>query len=1024
MIAFCYIQERRIALERIKKRWEDETLIHLGRRNPHVNLKREQYNYCEQSLNGDWEFLYLDAPEYSPEDFFRDNCNMDKWDQIQVPSCWQMKGYGTMHYTDVWYLFPINPPFVPSINPTGIYRKKFTLNKLWENQKVILKFNGVNSAYDLWINEKHCGYSKVSRLLSEFDITDYVRQGENQITVRVYQWSDGSYLECQDMWWYSGIFRDVLIYSEPLVAIQDCIVNSGLKDNYATGKLGVSVFATNIDMTSGVSYKLYSNNNKKQLVISGEAECIGDSYRIEAEIPEVKSWTAETPDLYTLNIELKQGCNTIDEIKVMVGFREIEIINQNFAVNGKVILLNGVNMHDFSPKQGNTVERDVVEQDIILMKQHNINAVRCSHYPKMDYFYDLCDQYGLYVIDEADLETHGFEWVQKYEWLNKVESWKEAYKDRIGRMVQNHRNHPSIIMWSLGNESSMGENFTAAASYLRSLDNTRLVHYEGDSQADITDVYSTMYTTLSRLREIAVGEERHGKPHILCEYGHAMGTGPGNLAEYQEMFQKYKRLQGGFIWEWYDHGIAQEDKAGRETYFYGGDFDDEPNNSNFCMDGLLLPDRTVSTGLKCYKQVIAPVHAIAENLEEGIVKVQNRYSFIDLYHLELQWSICHDNITDESGVITTLLIPPGEWQNVKIPYKKIQPKEGNVYYLNLSFVYREEVSFAGPLHSVATMQFQLPIDKPSIVISHEKREELSVHEKTQVLTIQNQKVKVVFNKVTGQLLTYDIDGVEYISKGPHLNVQRATIDNDMYKIKDWKEKYFIQKPEEQLDAISCEIGDSKVIVNIQTHFSFWSQIFGFKCHYKYSIYSDAGMQLELECKAFKYSDFAPAMIPRAGIELVLPSECRQVKWCGLGFDENYLDMKSHAQMGIYETDVRGMHTPYAMPQENGHREKVSWLAIGTEKKSLLIKSKKPMGINVHNYTIEALDEAKHIGEIKYCNRTIVHLDAKHSGLGSNSCGEEQTYENKVGLNDFSMNLYFSVVEEKSVIAESKVVRED
>ncbi len=631
-------------MKRVKKRWEDETLLHTNRRDTRANFYRDTNSV---SLNGDWKFLFLDAPEYSPNGFETTYFSDDNWDTITVPSCMEMKGYGKMHYTDVWYLFPINPPFVSSENPTGIYRRKFELDDIKEN--TIIRFDGVASAFDLYVNGSHVGYSKVSRLYSEFDITDYVRKGENLITVRVYKWSDGSYLECQDMWWFSGIFRDVTILREPTNSIENLTVFPDLDKEYKNGTLNIDVKTSGLG--GEIYYKLFDKENE---VVSGTSA--NNSFNVL--VNDVAVWSAENPNIYMLEVSYIIDGAIVDTVFSTVGFRKVEIIDGNFTVNGKAILLNGVNLHDFSPVSGATVDPKIVEEDIILMKQHNINAIRCSHYPKMDYFYELCSKYGMYVIDEADMETHGFEWVQNYTWLNNEKSWENAYIDRIERMVKSHYNHPCIIMWSLGNESDTGDNFVSCYNRIKEIDTSRLVHYESDKNADVSDVFSTMYSRLDRMVEIAEGNEAHGKPHLICEYAHAMGNGPGNLEEYQELFRKYKRLQGGFIWEWYDHGIQSYDKNGNITYLYGGDFNDKPNNSNFCMDGLITPMRTISSGLKCYKQVIAPIKI--NKINDFTYEVENLYDFIDLSHLKIKCKIWHEESVDSENIIDNLAVCAGE----------------------------------------------------------------------------------------------------------------------------------------------------------------------------------------------------------------------------------------------------------------------------------------------------------------------------------------------------------------------------
>lgn len=893
----------------------------------------------------------------------------------------------------------------------------------WEDRRSILRFEGVSSAFDVWINGEHAGYSKGSRLASEFDVTELLRCGANQITVRVCKWSDGSYLECQDMWWYGGIFRDVTLISKPKTSIENYIVEGGLNESCEEGILTQKIKASeDADRAEWIL-----KDEKGAVTAQGTVSLEGGTAEIVTSVGKVQLWSAEMPYLYELSLNLFKGDEEVDSAVVFTGFRKIEIAGSNFLVNGQAILLNGVNMHDFNPKTGAAVKKEDVEKDLRLMKQCNINAIRCSHYPKMPYFYDLCDRYGFYVIDEADLEVHGFEWIERYEWLNNEPSWREAYIDRSRRMVEEHRNHPCILMWSLGNESSTGKNFDAAAAAVRNLDGTRLIHYESDAKADITDVYSTMYTRLDGLRRIGESNDCHGKPHVLCEYGHAMGNGPGNLEAYQELFRKYKRLQGGFIWEWYDHGIESRDVNGKITYRYGGDFGDKPNNSNFCMDGLIRPDGKESTGLLHYKQVIAPVKAEAADLSEGLIKVENDFYFKGLDDIAMEYQIVHDQTVDCAGRIDKLLIGPQKARIIKLPCEVESVEAGSDYYLNLSFVYKEKNDFAEAGMELSKAQFLLPVYKEVLQQETEIKEtkpaeSLTVTETEVRAEIAGEQIKVVFDKVTGRLLELKLHGKDMITTGPSLNLWRAVIDNDMYKVTDWKEKYFLCRQQEQLEEFEIREEGGRAEVRIHTHFSPLSMAFGFKGHYIYRISKDGELELELRMNGFKNSSFAPEFIPRIGIELKLPKRMRRVAWYGLGPEENYCDMQSGAVMGVYEKTVDDMHVEYAMPQENGHRGRVRWLAVGDDEESLLICSEQEVGIDVHDYTIEALEHAKHVGEIARCGETVVHIDAMHSGLGSNSCGEEQTYANKTRLNDYSLNLSFRGVKNDSIIRESRKVK--
>ena len=1067
-------------MERIKKRWENEELIMIGREEAVADFHHKAEHEKVLSLNGEWNFLYLKAPEYSPENFYEEDFEDREWKKIPVPSCWQFYGYGQKHYTDVWYLFPINPPFVPSDNPSGIYRRSFHLEKKEEGKQYLLRFDGVSSAFDVWVNGKHLGYSKVSRLGSSFDATAILREGENRICVRVYQWSDGSYLECQDMWWFSGIFREVNLISLPEKGMKDVTVYADYRYESGSGKLqlkvdlGIERSSLQEDDTLDEESGSQEDSSSITVLLKDQADtplfrervrfAKGEAGRLSVnfvkELETVHPWSAEDPYLYELEIALERDGAIVDAVTMPVGFRSIEVKGENFLVNGKAILLNGVNMHDFSPTGGLTVEKGDVEQDLLRMKRCNINAIRCSHYPKASWFYSLCDQYGFYVIDEADLETHGFEWIERYEWLNDLKSWEGAFCDRAVRMVKEHRNHPSIIMWSLGNESSVGQNFVKMAEAIRALDRSRLIHYESDAKADIADVYSTMYTRLDGMVRIAEGNDAHGKPHILCEYGHSMGNGPGNLREYQALFEKYPRLQGGFIWEWYDHGLKEIGKEGETVYCYGGDYGDEPNNGNFCIDGLLRPDKVMSSGLLNYKQVIAPLVLEMLNAAEGEFALRSKRYFRDSSDTVLEYRIWSGERTLLTGSLPELVVNAQSSTRFRISeipelLKQQENKsfEKDAIYIDFRILYREESVFAKKGEELSAQQFVLkeegyggaerdyerenlgenklflaPAEKTEPVKSVETSEiaetsEICVEENNTALSFSNENFAIQFNKVSGKLEKLSYSGEDYITSGPVLNMLRANIDNDMYKVKDWKEKYFIHKQQEQLEGIRYREEAFGYSVLVNTHFSALSMAFGFKGEYSYNIYRDGSVELDLSMKGFRYSSFAPEFIPRIGVELSVPGKFSTVSWYGLGPEENYPDVQEHTRIGIYKKQIEEMHENYVMPQENGHREGTQWITLGNSEGSLQIVSTNPIGFDAHHYTIEALEEAKHLGEIRKSEDIILHLDAKHSGVGSNSCGEEQIYRNKTRFNDYRLQLLFQKIEQKEAFSAYRRSRE-
>lgn len=989
---------------RKKKRWENLYINSINRREARTSFYKDSAEHV--SLNGEWSFLYLEAPEYAPEGFEQKNMNVTGWDTIDVPSVWQLRGYDHMHYTDVLYLFPVNPPFVPSENPTGIYKKKIVFSKEQiENKNVILKFHGIDSAYDLWVNGEYAGYGKVSRLPGEFDITLFVREGENDITVRVYKWSDGTYLEDQDMWWFSGIYRDAEVIMEPAAAILDCQVNATLDDAYKNGILNIYLETTK---DTGTAEWILKKDDME--ILHGCFEIKDGRGSAFAKVMDACLWTAETPELYHLYINFEQH-----RVVVRTGFRRIQIINRNFTVNGKAILLNGVNHHDFNPKEGRCVSYDQMRDDIILMKQYNINAVRCSHYPANEYFYDLCDEFGLYVIDEADLECHGFEWTGNYKWITDDPEWEKAYVDRNIRMVKHDRNHPCIIMWSMGNESAMGCNFRSAAQAIRSLDSSRLIHYEGDAKSEVTDVYSTMYTRIGELIEIGEYKTGGNKPHVMCEYGHAMGNGPGGLKEYQQLYRQYERLQGGFIWEWYDQGIL--DHMEEKTFYkYGGCYGDFPNNGDFCIDGLLRPDRSPSVSLREYKQVIAPVEIT--KTEENQIKITNWYDFIDLSHIRINWWISYDASIACHGEIDHLKIKPGESELRSICFKSFQPEKNTDYYLNVSVQLKKDEIFAKAGHELCRYQFSM--DTTHFVYElRPSGEQLEVWEDRAHITIGNKKIQSRFNKVEGKLESLMLNGQVCITNGPEITLYRANIDNDMYKKNDWMNKYFIQLGSEQTESFSVKREEHQAEVCIHKYFSCLNQSWGFHCAYRYTIYSSGELNCRLDAVTVQKGTEEPEFLPRLGIVMHGNKDLNHVCWYGLGPEENYPDSKESAVMGVYRSRVEDLAVPYVFPQENGHREQIHWFALGNGKESMLCSMKTPYGIDIQNYTDEELEKAAYPWQLKASGDTIIHIDYSHSGLGSNSCGEEQLPQYRARRQDFVMEFGIRMVRANEEIQVAK-----
>lgn len=1015
-------------MQREMKRWENVHLTGINRLSAHTDF----YRYREFSeafklnkamskgyllLDGEWKFLFLEAPEFSPLSFETEDFEINSLDSIEVPSCWQIHGYGKMHYTDVLYPFPINPPFVPQENPTGIYFKDLILDNI-KDEKIVLKFNGVDSAFDLYVNGHHVGFSKGSRMPSEFDITKYVRNGSNRLTVRVYQFSDGTYLEDQDMWWLSGIFRSVELFRMDKNTLEDVYIETLPDEDYKNFTLKLAGKFLTSEVTK-MKANLYQKDEK---VDEFKIEVENGKFQVLRNMVNPLLWNAEEPNLYvaTLEYELENGEKEI--IPLRFGVRSINVIDNEIRLNGKRIFFNGVNRHDFNPTMGRTVTYDDMLQDVLLMKKHNINAVRAAHYPNNDVFYDLCDKYGLYVIDEADLECHGFENTGNYNWISDNELWEKQYVDRAIRMVKRDRNHPSVIMWSLGNESGAGRNFTAMYGAIKEIDSTRLVHYEGDRVAAYSDIYTTMYTRLNALEEI--GKDSEGKkPHILCEYAHAMGNGPGGLTEYQEIMRKYPRLQGGFVWEWYDHGIQQVDENGDVYYLYGGDYGDFPTNGNFCIDGLVFPDRTPSPGLIEYKKVIEPIVTEVIDLNHLKIKVKNRYDFRNLSGILLHIKVNSFDQLIEEKTISLQSINAQDEKEFTLPINLENALKYDDARIYLSYVEPENTLYANEGHLITSESFLIPATKvEKEYISKSLDAEMKIEEDQTQLILENDQFRTVFSKVHGILLSYQINGEEIIQKGPELTLWRAVIDNDMYKKDDWINKYFLKNAKEQFVSLTYEMNKGFADVEIKKYLSSVNQAWGFHLIYHYRITQDGVLNLHLKGEKVLRGNEIPQMLPRIGITLNLNNEYNDVTWYGRGDSESYQDSKRSQSIGLYRKSVEEMHTDYVYPQENGSRCDTSFLALTKGNQSILFNFKELRDFTIHDYETSGLEEAKHRGKIEKSPYNVLTIDYRQSGLGSNSCGEEQLPKYRVQIEDFEIGLEIRSIHNKDLIEESKFFR--
>lgn len=980
-------------------------------------LNNNRYTHAFKNLNGVWKFMFLDAPEYSPEGFFNSDFDVTKMDDITVPGNWQLQGYGKMHYSDLWYNFPINPPYVPTENPTGIYKRTFFVEESYRDKKIIIRFCGVDSAYHLWINGKEVGYSKVARNESEFDITDLIRVGEeNDVTVRVYQWSDGTYLEDQDMWWESGIFRDVELIGVPKDGINDYKVIADLDDEYKNGIFKVEAFLRTTKEVN-VTFELVDageNTVFTKTVVAKEGKAC-----IDEVIADVNHWTAETPYLYKLFMTVEDNGQIVEVIPQNVGFRNIRLNGETFLVNGVAIKFKGVNRHDYSPQNGRVVSREEIEKDIILMKQFNINAIRTSHYPNSYYLYDLCDEYGMYLIAETDLECHGFELTGDYKWITDDPSWELAYVSRMTRMIERDKNHPAIIFWSLGNESAFGCNFRKMTDVAHEMDPTRLVHYEGDFDVESADVYSTMYTWIENPKKPYLMKdiiEKSKKPHIHCEYCHAMGNGPGNLKDYQDLVYAHDKLQGGFVWEWFDHGIESFTESGEKYYRYGGDFGDDPSNKDFCIDGLIMPDRTPSPGLYEYKKVIEPITTTAVDIQKGIINLLSRYDFANLDRFNLVYKVMEDDVILQTGFMAVPSIEARANKDITLPYdlSAIKVKPGAHYYVNISYQLREDTRYASSGHELATAQFELPLYKEGIMVRPEGI--LNVEKEHTTLHVKGANFSLDFNLVNGNLMNIVRDGMQVLSKGPRLTLWRAPISNDMEIIDKLKKVYFLHLEHEVVMNIDYHMEGNILKVEVDTINSTTNSAWHFKTKYVYTVCPSGDILIDVEGTPSGRVDLAPDMLPRIGVSMHLDKSMEHVRYFGMGPGENYADSKEAAQMGLYANTVDGLFTNYVIPQENGNHMGCKWVSMTNDRgMGLLASTEGDFNFSASWYEDKDLDDAKHTCDLVKRDYIVFNVDYKQNALGTNSCGQWQLDKYRAKFEDFKLSFRLTPFNNKEVL---------
>lgn len=997
-------------------------------------LKRNPYaSPWVRDLNGDWEFCLVRNPTESPHGFWKLDYLTSGWGVIPVPSNWNMQGYDKPIYTNVQMPIPNTPPNVPKDdNPTGLYRTKFDIPRDWHGRTIVLSFGGVDSAFYLWVNGQEVGYSQGSRLPAEFDITEHVQPGENLIAAQVIRWSDGSYLEDQDHWRMAGIYRDVVVYSLPSTCIWDVFAKATLDSEYRDAELhviakihGDADYARNCR----VEMQLYNRNGEQVFSEAVTGEVVADrnevlQANIRQKVAAPEKWSHENPCLYTLVLALKDhDGNAMQYYSHRIGFRSVEISNRELLVNGKMVYIKGVNRHDHHEAYGKYVPLEAMLTDVLLMKRHNINAVRTSHYPNDPAFYDLCDEYGLYVWDEANIEHHSV-----YNVLCHASEWLNAFMERFIRMVERDKNHPSIIVWSLGNECGYGPNHDAMAGWVRGYDPDRVVHYGGVVyESDginykrghlASDLCAPMYSEIKDIKAYAE-DDTNDRPLIMCEYAHSMGNAVGNLKEYWDAIETHQGLQGGFIWDWIDQGLIKVDDNGVKYWAYGGDFGDTVNDRNFCINGLVFPDRTPHPALLEYKKIIQPVAVKGLDLIRGRLEVVNKYDFSSLVGLSIDWGISVDGVSQQSGKLSSIDIMPGEKAEVNIPFEVPLARTDEEVFLTLRFSLAENTVWADSGHEVGWEQFLIPVDcrSPKKEERRTSASAMMVKENAESVTLHADGIKLIFSRLTGILSHFGYRDKELIVTGPMLNIFRAATDNDGQKFApefEWMDldgqllthwiKHGLDRLVNTCNSLVWEQPDADV-VKIQTKHTVKAEDaeYGFEHVVNYTVYSSGDMQTEhlVDC-----DDMLP-FLPRIGILLTVPLEFEQFTWLGRGPDESYVDRKSGVAVGMYSGTVDEQHVPYIMPQENGNKTDVRWAALtNADGIGTMAIGGSLSQTGVSHFAAKDLFGACHTNELTRRDEIHWTLDLMQSGLGNKSCGPMtlQQYLVKPGQFRFSFFL--------------------
>ena len=942
-----------------------------------------------QLLNGTWKFQYFNSIYDIQDSFFEKNYDTENFDEIQVPSVWQMAGYDTHQYTNIRYPFPFDPPYVPQDIPCGAYVHNFEYSRDEKASKAFLNFEGVDSCFYVWINGSYIGYSQVSHMTSEFDVTDVLQDGTNTVAVLVMKWCDGSYLEDQDKFRMSGIFRDVYILKRPKQAISDYHIKTRIEDMLAKVEIEMKFYFP-------LNVKISIEDRNGAVVALGS---IAEEGTAVLEIASPELWNTENPYLYKLILE------TENEVIVdHIALRKIEIKDQVIYLNGQKIKFRGVNRHDSDPVTGFTISLEQLTTDLTLMKQHNFNAIRSSHYPNAPFFYEMCDKYGFMVIDEADIEAHGPFMIYRKEdtdynrfkrWNEKIADdpvWEEAIVDRVKLMVERDKNRFCIVMWSMGNESAYGCNFEKALEWTKNFDPDRITQYESaryrnyDETYDYSnlDVYSRMYPALSEIQEYL--DKDGSKPFLLVEYCHSMGNGPGDFEDYFQMIQDNDKMCGGFVWEWCDHAIAHGTaENGKTIYAYGGDHGEEIHDGNFCMDGLVYPDRTVHTGLLEYKNVYRPARVISYDKESGELVLHNYMDFDDLKdYVKISYELTQDGLVISKGKLPEVSAAPHSEGKINL---KINVPESGKCYLKFIYHLKKELPLLDEDHILGFDEIEVSQKDAKCQLAEKWVEktvtdsELQVSEDDTQIHIKGREFAYTIDRRTALFTEMKFAGREYLNHPMELNIWRAPTDNDMYIKSEWKKAHYDKA---YTRAYTTEVVQGKHGVKITSHASVVAETVQKILDVTITWKIEAAGKIDADIAVTKDDEFPD--LPRFGVRMFLDKKLSAVRYFGMGPQESYCDKHQAASHGLYRADVGDLHEDYIRPQENGSHYDCEYVELNNSRYGIVASAEKAFSFNASYYTQEELEKKTHNYELIESDSVVFCVDYALNGIGSNSCG--------------------------------------